>query len=204
MNLNTIHNTMYIWDNSLTLSNYLVFFFLSKSCNNYLTIILQHANSQINIYWIGHCFSEVGPIVALIAPSHLYYCLMVFNATFNNISVISWRLVLLVEKTTDLSQVTNKKHNDVHLTLIEIRTHNSSGERHRWPENVNKCQHRRNNLLYIFVPGWSKPVPNCKNIRSKSIRCVKIFEAWKLWKSTTKWSTKKNWWPWWQEDFTLC
>jgi len=27
------------------------------------------------------------------------YCLMVFNATFNNISVISWRSVLLVEKT---------------------------------------------------------------------------------------------------------
>jgi hypothetical protein len=27
------------------------------------------------------------------------YCLMVFNATFNNISVISWRSVLLVEET---------------------------------------------------------------------------------------------------------
>ena len=36
---------------------------------------------------------------------------MVFNATFNNISDISWRSDLLVEyaeKTTDLSQVTNK------------------------------------------------------------------------------------------------
>ena len=39
---------------------------------------------------------------------------MVFNATFNNISVISWRSVLLVEKngvsgeTTDLPQVTDK------------------------------------------------------------------------------------------------
>ena len=32
---------------------------------------------------------------------------MVFNATFNNISVISWRSVLLVEE-TDLSQVPNK------------------------------------------------------------------------------------------------
>jgi hypothetical protein len=29
----------------------------------------------------------------------LLVCLMVFNATFNNISVISWRSVLLVEKT---------------------------------------------------------------------------------------------------------
>ena len=40
--------------------------------------------------------------------------LMVFNATFNNISVISWRSVLLVEETgvpgetTDLSLVTDK------------------------------------------------------------------------------------------------
>jgi hypothetical protein len=33
---------------------------------------------------------------------------MVFNATLNNISVISWWSVLLVEKTTDLSQVTDK------------------------------------------------------------------------------------------------
>jgi hypothetical protein len=39
---------------------------------------------------------------------------MEFNATFNNISVISWRSVLLVEETrgpgeiTDLSQVTEK------------------------------------------------------------------------------------------------
>ena len=44
----------------------------------------------------------------------LFVCLMVLNATFNNISVISWRLVLLwrkpedPEKTTNLSQVTDK------------------------------------------------------------------------------------------------
>jgi hypothetical protein len=40
--------------------------------------------------------------------------IMMFNATFNNISIISWRSVLLVgkpeypEKTTNLSQVTDK------------------------------------------------------------------------------------------------
>ena len=33
---------------------------------------------------------------------------MGFNDIFNNISVISWWSVLLVEKTTDLSQVTDK------------------------------------------------------------------------------------------------
>ena len=33
---------------------------------------------------------------------------MVFKATLNNIPVISWRSVLLVEKTTDLPQVAGK------------------------------------------------------------------------------------------------
>ena len=43
-----------------------------------------------------------------------FVCLMVFNATFNNISVISWRSILLggggggLEKTTNLLQVTDK------------------------------------------------------------------------------------------------
>ena len=36
----------------------------------------------------------------LIVPGMcLFVCLMVFNSTFNNISVISWRSILLVEKT---------------------------------------------------------------------------------------------------------
>jgi hypothetical protein len=44
----------------------------------------------------------------------LFVCLLVFSVTYNNISVISWRSVLLVEKTedpektTDLSQATDK------------------------------------------------------------------------------------------------
>jgi len=45
---------------------------------------------------------------------------MVFNATFYNSSAISWRSVLLVEKTvcldktTDLSQVTDKLYHIMH------------------------------------------------------------------------------------------
>jgi hypothetical protein len=65
-------------------------------------------------------------------------CFMVFNTTFNNIAVISWQSVLLVEETGQPGEnhrpVTSHwqtlSHNVVHLALIEIRTHNTSGDRH--------------------------------------------------------------------------
>ena len=68
----------------------------------------------------------------------LFVWLMVFNTTFNNISVISWRSVLLVEETgvpgenhrPVASHWQILSHNVVHITLIEIRTHNISGDKH--------------------------------------------------------------------------
>jgi hypothetical protein len=65
---------------------------------------------------------------------------MVFNATFNNISVISLRSVLLGKETgvlgknTDLQKVTDQiyhiKFYLVNLATSGIRTHNRSGDRH--------------------------------------------------------------------------
>ena len=71
---------------------------------------------------------------------------MVFNATFNTISALSWWSVLLVEETgvyqekaTDLSHVTDKPSYHIMLYGVHVytspfmngvRNHNFSGEKH--------------------------------------------------------------------------
>ena len=63
---------------------------------------------------------------------------MMFNVIFNNISVKSWLSVLLMDETGGpgknhrpvASHRQTLSHNVVHHALIEIRTHNISGDSH--------------------------------------------------------------------------
>ena len=89
--------------------------------------------SMKNIYFIFRQW--------IVNPSHWVHLLLkkkTFNTTFNNISVIPWQSVLLVEETWVPGE--NHRHvashwqtlsnNVVHLPLIEIRSRNISGDRH--------------------------------------------------------------------------
>ena len=96
----------------------------------YLEVHRAAENLELSVIWLVG--SKAGKL-SLIDVC----CLMVFNATFNNISIISWRSVLLVEETRGPGEnhrpVTchwqTLSHNVAYLALIEIRTHNISGDR---------------------------------------------------------------------------
>jgi hypothetical protein len=103
--------------------------FVHLIIQNVSNFVSYKTNKWINIFW---------------GQYHWKICLvwfMVFNATFNNISAISWQSVLLVEETRVpsenhwpvASQWQTLSHNVVWRTpsLSRIRTHNVSGDGHR-------------------------------------------------------------------------
>ena len=75
----------------------------------------------------------------------------VFKATFNNISVISWQSVLMVEETRvhgenhrpTTSHWQTLSHNVILSSprLSGVRTHNVSGDRHYWTGNYKFTYH---------------------------------------------------------------
>ena len=84
---------------------------------------------------LSHCIYKLTQIICL-----KWVRVMVFNATFNNISVISWLSVLLVEETgvpgenqrPATSHWQTLSHNVISSTprMSGTRTHNVSDERH--------------------------------------------------------------------------
>ena len=53
---------------------------------------------------VDHLLDKPSVVANKGAIKDIFVCLMVLNATFNNVSVISWRSVLLVEETGRLGE----------------------------------------------------------------------------------------------------
>ena len=60
----------------------------------------------------------------------MFVCLIVFNATLNNISVISWRSVLMVEEIRGPGE--NHRSVASHWQTLSLRSDRDSNSQHQW------------------------------------------------------------------------
>jgi len=89
----------------------------------------------INLLMVLYFFFLYLPFICDHKKMFGFVWFMVFNVTFNNISVISWQSVLLVAETTDLQQITDKLYHIINVVsstpqLSGMQTHKVSDDRH--------------------------------------------------------------------------
>jgi hypothetical protein len=109
--------------------------------------------------WLSACgWFSPGTSVSSINKTQVWFGFMVFNATFNNISVISCRSVLLMEETEVPGE--NHPHAESHwqtlshtvvlLARCGSRTHNISGDMH-WFQLPHPLKYGWNNPSFLLL-----------------------------------------------------